>query len=154
MALNEHTDPVKMERGIIDDFIKVRKKRHMSQAEIAKKANMHQAAIGRIENGSTSPRLDTMLRMLEAMGYTLAIVPCGKGPASEITLDINSTLDTLREDDLKRIKSYADELKEEERRRRMEALEDLMAMAKPMDIGDDYKAILEEELRRKHGYID
>ncbi|WP_034449904.1 helix-turn-helix domain-containing protein [Butyrivibrio sp. AE2032] len=154
MALNEHTDPVKMERGIIDDFIKVRKKRHMSQAEIAKKANMHQAAIGRIENGSTSPRLDTMLRMLEAMGYTLAIVPCGKGPASEITLDINSTLDTLREDDLKRIKSYADELKEEERQRKRAAFERTVALSNPMDIGYDDKATLEAELRRKYGLTD
>lgn len=154
MATNSNAAPIRNESAIIDDFIKVRKKRHMSQAEIAKKANMHQAAVGRIENKSTSPRLDTMLKMLDTMGYTLAIVPRCKGPASEITLDINSTLDLLREDDLKRIKAYADAVQEEDLRRRREAFEDLMSLAKPMDIGDDYKAILEEELRRKHGFID
>ena len=154
MATNSNINPVRNESAIIDDFIKVRKKRHLTQAEIARKANMQQAAVGRIENKSTSPRLDTMLRMLEAMGYTLAIVPSAMGPASEITLDINSTMDTLREDDLKRIKAYADELKEEDRRRRMEAFEDMMSLCRPMDIGDDYKEILEEELRRKHGYTD
>ena len=118
------------------------------------KAGMQQAAVGRIENKSTSPRLETLLKMLDAMGYTLAIVPAHKGPASEITLDINSTMDTLREDDLKRIKTYVDAVKEEDRRRRMEAFEDMMSLCRPMDIGDDYKAILEEELRRKHGFTD
>ncbi len=154
MAVNSNINPAKKESAIIDDFIKVRKKRHMSQAEIAKKANMHQAAVGRIENKSTSPRLDTMLKMLETMGYTLAIVPAFKGPASEITLDINSTMDLLREEDLKKIKTYADAVKEEDHRRRMEAFNEMVAMSKPMDIGDDYKAILEEELRRKYGFID
>ncbi len=151
MALNDNTNP---DHGIIDSFIKVRKKRHMSQAEVAKKAGMQQAAIGRIENKSTSPRLDTLLKMLDTMGYTLAIVPSFKGPASEITLDINSTLDLLREEDLKRIKAYADAVKEEDKRQRMEAFEDMMSLCRPIDIGDDYKAILEEELRRKHGYTD
>lgn len=154
MATNSEAVSLKKESAIIDDFIKVRKTRHMSQAEIAKKANMHQAAVGRIENKSTSPRLETLLRMLEAMGYTLAIVPAYKGPESEITLDINSTLDLLGEEDLKRIKAYADAVREEDHRRRMEAFNEMVAMSKPMDIGDDYKAILEEELRRKYGFTD
>lgn len=154
MATNSEAVSLKKESAIIDDFIKVRKKRHMSQAEIAKKANMHQAAVGRIENKSTSPRLETLLRMLETMGYTLAIVPAYKGPESEITLEINSTLDLLGEEDLKRIKAYADAVREEDHRRRMEAFNEMVAMSKPMDIGDDYKAILEEELRRKYGFTD
>ena len=154
MATNSNIDPERKESAIIDDFIKVRKKRHLTQAEIAEKANMQQAAVGRIENKSTSPRLDTMLKMLETMGYTLAIVPNAKGPASEITLDINSTMDTLREDDLKRIKAYADEIKEEDRRRRREAFEHMMSLCRPMDVGYDDKATLEAELRRKYGFTD
>ena len=151
MALNDNTNP---DHGIIDSFIKVRKKRHMSQAEVAKKAGMQQAAIGRIENKSTSPRLDTLLKMLDTMGYTLAIVPSFKGPASEITLDINSTLDLLREEDLKRIKAYADAVNEEDLRKRKEAFQKTLTMSRPMDIGYDDKATLEAELRRKYGFTD
>ena len=35
-----------------------------------------------------------------------------------------------------------------------EAFDELMKLCRPIDIGDDYKAILEEELIRKHGGID
>ena len=35
-----------------------------------------------------------------------------------------------------------------------EAFDELMKLCRPIDIGDDYKAILEEELIRKHGGVD
>ena len=47
MEVNTNTD------HIIDGFIDIRKKKKLSQAAVAKRADLHQAAVGRIENKST-----------------------------------------------------------------------------------------------------
>ena len=36
---------------------------------------MRQAVIARMENGITDPQLDTVLKVLAALGKTLAVVP-------------------------------------------------------------------------------
>ena len=154
MVANEKTNPAKTGTDIIDDFIRLRKARHMSQTEVARKANLHQAAVGRIENKSTEPRLETLLKMLNTMGYTLAIIPAYDSPEYAINLEISEVLDNLKKENLERVKAYADGLHEEELRNKKEAFEELMSLAKPIDIGDDYKAILEEELIRKYEGID
>ena len=154
MAAEAGANISRIENSLINDFIKVRKKRHLSQAEVAKKASLHQAAVGRIENKSTSPRLDTMLKMLDTMGYTLAIVPSYRESEHSISLEINSTLDSLDEENLKRIKAYAEALREEELKKSMNAFSEFSKLCRPMDIDENYKAILEEELIRKHGNPD
>ena len=154
MAAEASADMSKSESSLINDFIKVRKKRHLSQAEVARKASLHQAAVGRIENKSTSPRLDTMLKMLDPMGYTLAIVPSYKEPEHSISLEINSTLDCLDEESLRRVKAYAEALREEDLKKSMDAYNEFSKLCRPMDIDKNYKSILEEELTRRHGNPD
>lgn len=154
MAAETSADMSKAESSLINDFIKVRKKRHLSQAEVARKASLHQAAVGRIENKSTSPRLDTMLKMLDPMGYTLAIVPSYKEPEHSISLEINSTLDCLDEENLRRVKAYAEALREEDLKKSMDAYNEFSKLCRPMDIDENYKSILEEELTRRHGNPD
>ena len=154
MVANENTNNSRTGNEIIDDFIKIRKSRHLSQTEIAKKSGLHQAAVGRIENKSTEPRLETFLKMLNTMGLTLAIVPEYCIPEYAVNLEISETLETLNKENKERVKAYADGLREEELRRKKEAFDELMSLSKPCDIGDNYKVILEEELIRKHGGID
>lgn len=153
MVANENTNNPKIGNEIIDDFIRLRKSRHMSQTEVAKKAGLHQAAVGRIENKSTEPRLETLLKMLNTMGYTLAVIPAYDKEKNAINLEISETLDSLKQENLERVKSYADGLKEEELRLKKEAFEEFLSLCKPCDIGD-YKAVLEEELIRKYESID
>lgn len=154
MVANEKTNHAKTGNDIIDDFVRLRKNRHMTQTEVARKANLHQAAVGRIENKSTEPRIDTLLKMLNTMGYTLAIIPAYDGEEYEINLEISEVLDKLKKENRERVKAYADGLHEEELRKKKEAFDELMSLAKPVDVGDDYKAILEEELIRKYESID
>ena len=148
MAVNTNTD------HIIDGFIDIRKKKKLSQAAVAKRADLHQAAVGRIENKSTNPQLDTMIKLLNTMGYTLAIVPAGEKESHVITMDLFSDIESLNDSNRKRVKAYVDELAEKELEERRKATDELLAMFRPADIGDDYKAILEEELRRKYESID
>ena len=154
MVANENMNNPKTGNEIIDDFIRIRKSRHMSQTEVAKKAGLHQAAVGRIENKSTDPRLETLLKLLNTMGYTLAVIPEYDKEKYALNLEISETLGLLKDENLERVKAYADGLKEEELRLKREAYEELMSLCRPCDIGDDYKAILEEELIRKYESID
>ena len=154
MVANENMNNPKTGNEIIDDFIRLRKSRHMSQTEVAKKAGLHQAAVGRIENKSTEPRLETLLKLLNTMGYTLAVIPEYDKEKYALNLEISETLDMLKKENLERVKAYADGIKEEELRLKREAYEDFLKLCRPVDIGDDYKAILEEELIRKYESID
>ncbi|MCA1581631.1 MAG: helix-turn-helix domain-containing protein, partial [Acidobacteria bacterium] len=42
---------------------------------LSSRAGVTQASISRIEDGKTSPRLDTLDRLLEACGFTLELAP-------------------------------------------------------------------------------
>ena len=139
---------------LIDRFIELRKRKHMSQAAVASKADLHQAAVGRIENKSTNPQMETMLKLLDTMGYTLAIVPSGDAPAKEILLEIFSKIESFEEKSIKRIKAYVDALYEDDLNRRLKAFKSFDKLCRPIDIDDDYKTVLEEELIRKYESID
>jgi transcriptional regulator with XRE-family HTH domain len=47
----------------------------LSQRELARRAGVTQASIARIETGRTSPRLETLERLLAGCDYELEIVP-------------------------------------------------------------------------------
>ena len=47
----------------------------LSQRALAERAGVPQPTIARIESGASSPRVDTLARLLEACGYQLESVP-------------------------------------------------------------------------------
>lgn len=52
----------------------------ISQRELAARSGIAQPVIARIESGRTSPRTDTLDRLLSACGFDLTLVPrAGKG---------------------------------------------------------------------------
>lgn len=57
-----------------------RRRAGLTQRALAAKASVPQPAIARIERGAVSPRLDTVLPLLEAAGFTLEVAPViGRG---------------------------------------------------------------------------
>ena len=60
---------------VVTDYVRLRKTGHITQQELADQSKVIRQTISRIENFVTSPQLDTMLKLLESMGYTLKIVP-------------------------------------------------------------------------------
>ena len=52
-----------------------RKADHLRQVDVAQKASVRQALVSAIENGVTSARLDTVIRVLAVLDLDLAIVP-------------------------------------------------------------------------------
>ncbi len=66
---------IEMEKELIRSLVAIREEQGLSQAEIAKMCNVKQPAIARMEKNTHSPQLDSLLRVLTPLGYTLQIVP-------------------------------------------------------------------------------
>ena len=61
--------------ALITALVEARKERGLSQRDLEAISGVKQPHIARMESGDTNPQLDTVLKVLAAMGKTLAIVP-------------------------------------------------------------------------------
>ncbi len=61
--------------ALIGELIKARQEKGISQKKLEEISGVRQPIIARMEKGSTSPQLDTVLKVLASLGKTLAIVP-------------------------------------------------------------------------------
>ena len=54
---------------------RARKNMDLRQADVAQKASVRQALVSDLENGATTAKLDTVIRVLAALDMDLSIVP-------------------------------------------------------------------------------
>lgn len=73
-------------RRIISEVISTRHDRGFSQQKIASASGMKQPVVARLETSSSSPRIDTLLRLLTPLGKTLEIADL------DTTADVDSFL--------------------------------------------------------------
>ncbi len=66
---------VKIEEELIDAMVRAREQNNLSQAQLAEICGVKQSAIARMESATHSPQIDSMLKILLPLGYTLKIVP-------------------------------------------------------------------------------
>ena len=66
---------ISLEMDIIKATIEARKSLNMTQSELSRKTGIKQPAIARFENGTHSPTINTLIKMLVPMGYGIKIVP-------------------------------------------------------------------------------
>lgn len=71
----EQEEEIRIESEIIQATIEARKKGKITQEELSKKTGLKQSAIARVESGTHSPTMQTMIKYLYAIGYTLQVVP-------------------------------------------------------------------------------
>lgn len=60
--------------AIIGELIKARQEKGISQKQLEELSGVKQPVIARMERGTTSPQLDTIIKLLASLGKTLAIV--------------------------------------------------------------------------------
>ena len=60
---------------IIEEVVKARKEKGISQKKLEELSGVKQPIIARMEKGSTNPQLNTLLKVLAPLGKTLAVVP-------------------------------------------------------------------------------
>jgi len=59
--------------GLMTELIKARNEQGLSQRKLEELSGVKQPVIARMENGTNSPQLDTVLRVLAPLGKTLYI---------------------------------------------------------------------------------
>lgn len=63
---------------LLHQFLKKTQKtptREITQAQLAKKIGMSQSQLAKIETLETTPKIDTLLRILNGLGITLSLTP-------------------------------------------------------------------------------
>ena len=69
---------IELEKELIRTIVSIREEQGLSQKELSKKCRLTQPAIARLEKSVHSPQLDSLLKILTPLGYTLQIVPFSK----------------------------------------------------------------------------
>ena len=69
---------IDLEYEIIKATIDIREKSKISQRLLSKITGIKQPAISKIEKHKNSPQLNTILKLLTPLGYTLEVVPIDK----------------------------------------------------------------------------
>ena len=76
LELNEEDEAIiALEKDLIKTMVKIREGQGLSQAQLADCCNCKQPAIARLELGSHSPKISSLLKVLVPLGYTLKIEP-------------------------------------------------------------------------------
>lgn len=71
----EDREHINFEVALIGKMIEAREAKGLSQRELAEISGIKQPAIARIESMKSIPQVDTLLKVLIPLGYTLEIVP-------------------------------------------------------------------------------
>ena len=61
--------------AVINEIIKAREENGISQRQLEKLSGVKQPVIARMEKGTSTPQLSTILRILAPLGKTLKVVP-------------------------------------------------------------------------------
>ena len=61
--------------ALINELIKAREGQGLSQRDLEKLSGVAQPVIARMEKGTTSPSIDTVLKFLVPLGMTLKVAP-------------------------------------------------------------------------------
>ena len=76
--MNKDEILVSLEQDFIKDFIRIRKNHNLTQQSLADMSGTIREKISKIENSLNSPQLNSLIKILEPIGYTIRIVPIKK----------------------------------------------------------------------------
>ena len=71
----EEREEILFQKNLIVTMAELRQSAGISQRELSSLSGVKQPVIARIESMKNSPRIDTLLKILVSLGYTLEIVP-------------------------------------------------------------------------------
>ncbi len=75
---SEEEQIVNTEKELIKTFVKIREEKGVTQSQLADMCHLTQPVIARMESATHSPRVESLLKVLLPLGYTLQIVPMEK----------------------------------------------------------------------------
>lgn len=76
LGISEEDEKViELEKNLIRTMVSIREEKGITQMQLAEICKVRQPMIARMESSAHSPQLDSLLRVLVPLGYTLQIVP-------------------------------------------------------------------------------
>lgn len=74
----EEISEVDLKVALVGEIIQARQEKGISQKKLEELSGVKQPVIARMEKGSTKSQLDTVLKVLAALGKTLTVTPIKK----------------------------------------------------------------------------
>ena len=71
----EQEEQIRFEEELIEATIKAREEKKLTQRQLSELSGIKQPVIARLERRVNSPTVDTLMKLLFSMGYTLKVVP-------------------------------------------------------------------------------
>lgn len=71
----EDKNIIELEKDLIRTMVAIREEKGLTQSQLAEMCNMKQPVIARMESSAHSPQINSLLKVLTPLGYTLQIVP-------------------------------------------------------------------------------
>lgn len=79
LVLNqEDLNAIELEKDLIRTMVQIREEKGLTQSQLAEICNVKQPVIARMESSVHSPQINSLLKILAPLGYTLQIVPIRK----------------------------------------------------------------------------
>lgn len=69
---------IELEKELIRTMVRVREEKGLTQKQLAELCEVKQPVIARMESAVHSPQINSLLKVLVPLGYTLEIVPLEK----------------------------------------------------------------------------
>jgi transcriptional regulator with XRE-family HTH domain len=70
----EEEDIINLEKSLINAVVEAREKSGLTQIQLSELCGIKQPVIARLESAIHSPQINSMIRILKPLGYTLAVV--------------------------------------------------------------------------------
>ena len=72
---------IEFEVDLIEKLVEARESKGLTQRELAELSGIKQPQIARLEAMHATPKIDTLFKILDPLGYTLTITPKAKSAA-------------------------------------------------------------------------
>lgn len=76
-----------LEYDVIRQVVEARKSQHLSQRVVGERAGIIRETVAKIENNLNSPQINTLIKLLEPIGFTLGVVPLKQDETLENSLN-------------------------------------------------------------------
>nr|AGS51621.1 hypothetical protein [uncultured bacterium contig00017] len=70
----EEEEMIRLEESLIMAVVEAREKKGLTQKQLSELCGIKQPVIARLERAVHSPQINSMIRILKPLGYTLAVV--------------------------------------------------------------------------------
>ena len=75
--MKKKKESLNWKKNLIKTLVQIREEKELTQAQLADICEVSQPVIARLETAVHSPQLNSLLKILVPLGYTLEIVPLG-----------------------------------------------------------------------------